>query len=202
MKRFGDNMLVILPKLSPYETRRVYLSLAYMNTVSFFRKRFAVEPHVISSAGSALIVPQLDNVKLVQAIHPADFDFFCYYVTPLGKQDILYMDAFDAAASAVSLKRLSVEMRLIDVIGREAAAVHHIARNHYDLVVDFEHPRKSVYRLSPKSTKFYLRVSTVNLTVKAFLKRKPIDLSALLEYSGAHKPLGTWDEGGLRNAAS
>lgn len=203
MKKLAENMLVVLPKLSPYGTRSENLGEAYVNLVRFFRNRFGIETHVISSAGSALAVTMPENVRAVQAVHPADVEFFNYHIMPLAKQDIQYNDAFDAAAAEVPLIRgLSVDKRLAAVAGREAAAVKHIARKYYNLVVDFEHPRNSIYHLSPKTTKIYLRVSTVNLTVEAFFNSKLFDLGTLVEYGGTHKPLGAWDEGGQLYAVS
>jgi hypothetical protein len=203
MRRLAKNMLVVLPQLSPYESRSAYLSKAYENLVGFFRNRFGIESHVISSAESCLAVPELEGVKMVQAIHPVDVDFFTHHIMLLETQDILYKDAFDAAASKVPLKRgLSINERMDAVAGREEAAVKHIARKHYDMIVDFEHPRSAVYHLSPSLANIYLRVSTLNQTVEAFFKGKSFDLSTLLQYDGTNKPLGYWDEGGQAYVAS
>lgn len=195
-------MLVVLPQLSSYETRNVYLSKAYENLVGFFQKRFGIEIHIISSAEGCIAVPTLEGVKAVQAIHPADMEFFNSHVMLLENQDIVYEDAFAAATANTPLKRgLSIDKRLMDTTAREAAAVNHIARKYYDMVVDFEHPRNTVYHLNPKIAKIYLRVSA-NMTVEAFLSGKPFDLSSMLQYGGTCEPLGVWDEGEKHYAVS
>ena len=197
MRRLAEKMLVVLPAFSPYETRRECISKAYVNLVRFFQKRYGIETHVISSARSALAVPVLENVKAVQAVHPADVEFFNGHVMPLGRQDIQYKDAFDAAEAQVPLIRgLSVDKRLTAVAGREAAAVRYIAQKYYDLIVDFEHPRNSAYCLNSRTAKIYLRVSTLHYIVDAFFIGKPFDLEPMFEYDGVHKPLGMWDVGG------
>jgi len=203
MRRLAKNMLVVLPQLGPYETRSEHLKIAYENLVCFFQKRFGIESHVISSAESCLAVPALEGVKMVQAIHPVDVDFFTHHIMLLEDQDILYKDAFDAAAAKVPLKRgLSLDERMNAVAGREEAAVKHIARKHYEMIVDFEHPRTAVYHLTPKLANIYLRVSTFNQIVEAFFKGKPFDLSSLLQCDVTNKPLWAWDEGGKSYVAS
>jgi hypothetical protein len=199
MRNFADSILVVLPRLNPYANRNLRLLKAYVNLVSFFQKRHGMEIHVISSAGSYAIVPKLKDVKTVLAVHPADVEFVNYHVMPLDEdgQDILYPDAYDAAAKKVSLKRdLSMGDHAIAASGRERAAVNHIAQTHYDFIVDFEHPWNSVYMLSPKVADLYFRVSTLNLTVKGYLCGDPLstdDFRVLLQYDGVHKPLGGWE---------
>lgn len=203
MKRLADKLLIVLPQLSLYDTRADYLSKAYVNLVRFFRKRFGIESHVISSAECCLVVPELEGVKAVQAIHPADVEFFNRNVMLLEDQDVIYEDAFNVAAAKVPLMRgLSIDQRLAHTAAREKAAVWHIALNHYNFIVDFEHPRNSMYHLSPNVTRIYLRVSTTSLIIEAFMKGKPFDLGSLLKYDGANRPLGAWDEGGNHCAVS
>jgi hypothetical protein len=200
MRNFADSILVVLPRLNPHINRNLRLSEAYVNLVGFFQTRYGIEAHVISSTGSYAVVPKLKDIKTVLAVHPADVCFVDHYVMPLDEdsQGICYPDAYDAAAKKVSLKRgLSVENHAIAASGRERAAVNYIAQTHYDFIVDFEHPRTSVYKLSPKVADLYIRVSTLNLTVKGYLCGDPLsidDMRVLLQYDGVHKPLGCWDE--------
>jgi hypothetical protein len=200
MRNFSDRILVVLPRLNPHINRNLRLSDAYVNLVGFFQKRHEMEIHVISSARSYSVVPKLKDIRTVLAVHPADVCFVDHHVMPLDEdgQDILYQDAYEAAAKKVSLKRgLSVEDRTVDFSGRERVAVNHIAQTHYDFIVDFENPWNSVYKLNPKVAAAYLRVSTIDLTVKGYLSGDLLplhDLRVLLQYDGVHKPLGGWSE--------
>jgi hypothetical protein len=198
LKIFSEQLLIVLPRLSPHTNRNLRLPKAYVNLVEFFQKRYEIEAHVISSAESYRIVPKLETVKSVLAVHPADIEYFKRNVVPLDEngQDILYQDAYNVAAEKIPLIRgLSVEDRFVAASGREKAAVNHIAQKYYDIIVDFESPWNSAYKLKPKMAAIYLRVSTLNLKVNGFLSGEPLplhDLSTLLMYDGVHKPLGCW----------
>jgi hypothetical protein len=201
MRNFSDRILVVLPRLNPHINRNLHLSDAYVNLVGFFQRRYGMEAHVISSAGSYAIVPKLKDVKTVLAVHPADVCFVDHHVIPLdvNGQDIFFPDAYDAAAKKVPLKRgLCIKDHAIAASGRERVAVTHIAQTHYDFIVDFEHPRTSRYKLNPKDTDLYFRVSTLSLTVKGYLRNDSLslhDMRVLLQYDGVHKPLGGWEVG-------
>jgi hypothetical protein len=200
MRVFSNKMLVVLPRLCPHTNRNLRLSEAYVNLVRFFQKRHDIETHVVSSAESYAIVPEMEGVKTVLGVHPADINFVNNRVMQMNEdeQDIQYQDAYDAATAKIPLKRgLSIEERFAEVSARERVAVRHVAKTHYGIVADFENPWNSVYNLKPKVAKVYLRVSTHNQTVKCFLVGKPFDdICGLLSYDGAHKPLGCWDDDG------
>ena len=104
---FSDKLLVVLPRLSPHTHRNLRLVDAYVNLVGFFQKRHGIETHIISSAESYVVVPELKDVKTVLAVHPADVAFFNQKVMPLDEdaQDILHQDAFAAATAKVPLIR-------------------------------------------------------------------------------------------------
>jgi hypothetical protein len=201
MRNFSDKILVVLPRLNPHINRNLRLSDAYVNLVGFFQKRHEMEIHVISSAGSYAIVPKMKDVRTVLAVHPADVEFVNGNVMPLDAngQDIFSPDAYEAAAKRVSFVRgQSVEDRTVDASDRERVAVNHIVQKYYRVIVDFEHPRISVYKLSPKVADLYFRVPTLNLTVKGYLSGDLLplhDLRVLLQYDGVHKPLGCWERG-------
>ncbi|MCL2004091.1 MAG: hypothetical protein FWG72_08835 [Oscillospiraceae bacterium] len=195
---FSDKLLVVLPRISPHTNRNLRLANAYVNLVGFFQKRHGIETHVISSAESYVVVPKLKDVKTVLAVHPADVAFVNQKVMPLDEdaQDILHQDAFTAATDKAPLIRnQSIEERFVDVTAREKTAVNYIAQKYYDIVVDFENPWNSAYKLKPTVATIYLRVSAHNMTVKGYINGEPLgDLCALLMYDGACKPLGSWKE--------
>ena len=108
----------------------------------------------------------------------------------------MHQDAFAAAiVKAPLIRNQSIEERFVDVTAREKTAVNYTAQKYYDIVVDFENPWNSAYKLKPTAATIYLRVSTYNMTVKGYINGAPLgDLCPLLMYDGARKPLGSWKE--------